>query len=169
MRSGFLFAIPLCLFTGLASAHADTIATFSLQGASIFYGMANDYNTVTGTATINTTTGVVQSVLLNAAGQSLSGVDSQSGAEVFLGAANAGLSFSESSLIGYTGSKFNLNGANDLFVGGVTQIAQSTELAATALPTAVAITPEPASLILLSIGSLAGAAIIRRRLTPAVS
>ena len=167
MRSGCLFVLPLLVLTGTV-AHADTIASFNFKGSSLFYGMAGDTNTVSGTTTIDTTTGQVQSISLVAGGLSFSGVDSQNGAEVFVGSSNAGFSFSEASLIGYTGSTFNLNGANDLYVGSVTLssvLASGTLTPAPILdvPPAAAITPEPAGLLMISTGVLGLAFAVRRK------
>lgn len=167
MRSGCLFVLPLLLHSSLA-AHADVIKSFNFQGSSIVYGMAGDTNTVSGTTTIDTTTGQVQSISFVADGLSFSGVSSQSGAEVFVGSSNVAFSFSEASLIGYTGSTFNLNGANDLYVGSLT--AGSTLDSGTVAPgpvldapAAAAISPEPASLLLISTGVLGLAFVVRRR------
>ncbi len=166
MRSGCLFVLPLLVLTGVA--HADTIARFNFQGSSLFYGMADDTNTVSGTTTIDTTTGQVQSISFVADGLSFSGVNSQSGAEVLVGSSNAAFSFSEASLIGYTGSTFNLSGANDLYVGSLTAdpSAASGTLSLTPVldaTTPAAITPEPASLFMISTGVLGLALVVRRK------
>lgn len=173
VRSGCLFVLPLCMSAGLV-AHADSITSFSFQGASVFYGMAGDANTVTGTATIDTTTGQVQSISFVADGLSFSGVSSQNGAEVFVGPSNAAFSFSAASLIGYTGSTFNLNGANDLYVGSLTAgstLDSGTLTPAPVLdaPVATAITPEPASLLLMSTGLLGVALTLPRKRQPLAS
>ena len=162
MRSPCLFVLPILLSTGLI-ARADTLRTFNFGGASIFYGMAGDTNTLTGTTTVDITTGQVQSISFVADGLSFSGVTAQNGAEVFVGPSNAAFSFSTSSLIGYDGSTFNLNGANDLYVGSLTPGATSTT---DPLPAAAAITPEPGSLLLLSTGLLGFALLFRRKLHP---
>ena len=166
MRSGCLFVLPLLLSSGFA-AHADVITSFNFQGSSIVYGMAGDTNTVSGITTIDITTGQVQNISFVADGLSFSGVSSQDGAEVFVGSSSAAFSFSEASLVGYTGSTFNLNGANDLYVGSVTAgstLASGTLTPAPVLdaPIAAAITPEPASLLLISTGVFGLAFVIRR-------
>ncbi len=182
MRSGYLFALPLFFCADLA-APADTITTFDFHGASIFYGMAGDTNTVSGTTTINTTTGQVQSISFLADGLSFDGVAAQNGAEVFVNSipsgpssaavSSAAFSFSAASLVGYTGSTFNLNGANDLYVGSLTATTMATTTTDTvSLPQApdeIAITPEPASLLLISTGLLGIALFLRRKPRPVVN
>lgn len=162
MRLPRLFAFPF-LLTSLAVAHADTLSTFNFQGSSIFYGMAGDTNTVSGSTTIDTATGKVQSLSFLANGQVYSGITSQVGAEVFVGPSDAAFSFSTASLIGYTGSTFNLNGANDLYVGSLTPATAPVSLVQA---TSIAITPEPASLLLISTGLLGCSLFLRRRHQP---
>ena len=153
---GFI-ALSFVLSADLA-AHADTVSNFSFGGASVFYGLAGDTNLVAGTAAIDITTGVVESASFTAGGMSFSGVDSQAGAEVYVGADSAAaLSFSEASLIGYTGSTFNLRTVNDLYVGSLT-LMNSTQS-----PTPAAVTPEPGSLLLLSLGLLGVAGLVWKR------
>lgn len=157
MRTSRSFALSFLLCAGIA-AHADTLSTFSFQGASIFYGMAGDTNLVSGTATIDITTGMVEDASFTAGGLASGGVDQQAGAEVYLGTNSAALSFSAASLIGYTGSTFNLRTASDLYVGSVTATGAtgSTTLAA-------AVTPEPASLLLLCSGLLGVSGLLWRQ------
>ncbi len=171
MRSGCLFVLPLLVSAASLAAHADTIASFNFQGSSIFYGMAGDTDTVSGTTTIDTTTGQVQSISFVADELSFSDVSLQNGAEVFVGPSDAAFSFSAASLIGYTGSTFNLNGANDLYVGSLTSGSILTSGTLTPLPVldapaAPAITPEPASLLLISTGLLGLALLLRRKPQP---
>ena len=162
-RSLLVPILPILLVPALA-AHADTITTFNFTGSSIFYGMAGDTNTVTGTTTIDTTTGLVQSISFVANGLLFAGVNSQIGAEVFVGPSNAAFSFSEASLVGYTGSTFNLNGANDLYVGSLTSASSLTSNSpALPLPAATALTPEPAGLLLMSTGLVGLSLLVRRR------
>ena len=180
MRSDCLFALFPLLCAG-TFAHADTMATFSFQGASIFYGMAGDTNTVSGTTTIDTTTGHVQSITFLADGLSFADVAGQNGAEVFVNplatgpssaaVSAAAFSFSAASLVGYTGSTFNLNGANDLYVGSLTAVPADLPgpPPLPEIPAAVAITPEPASLLLISTGLLGMALFLRRKPQPVVN
>ena len=149
-------AVAACaLLASSVAAHADTISTFSINGASLFYS-GSDHNTVTGTTTIDTTTGVVESIAFTAGGLLESGVDAQYGPDVYVGTSDSHFTFTGASLINYTGETFNLNGPNDLYVGHVTYAGAAT---------AASVTPEPSSLILLGTGLLGFVAITRRRLS----
>lgn len=155
MRFALVVAAFAVLSPGVA-AYADTISTFNIQGSSLFYGMGGDKNTISGSATIDTTTGVVESISFTAGGLAASGLNAQYGPDVFVGPLGAHFTFTGASLINYTGSTFNLNG-NDLYVGQVT-LASSP-----ATPSPISITPEPASLLLLSTGLFGIFAMTRRR------
>ncbi len=148
------FSLKAILFAvvpfSVAAARADTIRFFDLHGSSVFYDLAGDKNTVSGTVTIDTTTGVVQAISVLAGGSYQTGVDSQQGLMVYFGASQAKISFDAGTLQDYMGSTFDLNGPNDLYVGHIT-------------PSAFALTPEPSALILLSTGLGAAAGTIRRK------
>ena len=146
----------LAMFAFLApcvSAHADTLDTFAISGSAVTYGMANDFDTVSGSATIDVTTGFVQSIALDAGGVFESGVDAQYGTVMFVGPSAAKFTISGVTLVGFTGDNFNLNGPNDLYVG---------QLRLTDPSVSTAVTPEPASLLLLCTGLLGIAAFARR-------
>lgn len=174
VRLSFLFAL-FPIFGAGTCVYADTITTFNFHGASIFYGMAGDTNSVNGTTTIDTTTGQVQSITFLANGLAFADIAAQNGAEVFVnpslsdlsavGPFSAAFSFSAASLVGYTGSTFNLNGANDLYVGSLTAVPADLHgpLPLPEVPAAIAITPEPASLLLISTGLLGIALFLRRK------
>lgn len=146
----FALAVPCFL------AHADTFSTFNIDGGSVTYGMAGDYNTISGDATIDVTTGLVQSIAFTAGGTYESGVDAQYGNDIFVGPAAAKFTVSGVTLIDFMGDNFNLNGPNDLYVGQLS-------LTGSYDPTTT-VTPEPASLILLSTGVLGLAVLTRRRI-----
>ncbi len=150
---------PFALIAALALlasplAYADTISNFNIQGSSLFYGMGGDANTVTGTTTIDVTTGVVEAISFTAGGLFESGVNAQDGADVFVGPADASFTFSGANLINFSGDNFNLNGPNDLYVGQVTYAGAFSP---------ASVTPEPAGMLLLSTGLLGMAATMRRR------
>ena len=146
----------LALIAPCVLAHADTLSTFNINGGSVTYGMAGDYNTISGTATIDITTGLVQSIAFTAGGIYESGVDAQYGNDIFVGPAAAKFTVSGVTLIDFTGDDFNLNGPNDLYVGQLS-------LTGSYDPTTT-VTPEPASLLLMSTGVLGLAFLTRRRI-----
>ena len=152
MRLPSLIVALAFLVPGMA--YADTISTFNITGSSLFYGMGGDRNTVTGTTTIDVTTGLVQDISFTAGGVYESGVDAQYGADVYVGAQDVHFTFSGASLINFRGENFNLNGPNDLYVGQVTYAGS---------PSPISITPEPASMLLLSTGLLGILCTVRRR------
>ena len=140
------------------AAHADTLSTFDIAGQAVTYNMAGDVNTVTGTMTIDTTSGVLEAISLTAGGLSVSGVDFRydGGTFYLLGSpSDSVFSFSGTTLVGYMGSTFNLRTPNDEYVGDTT-------LVALADPTSV--TPEPSSMLLLGSGLFGVAAMSRRRI-----
>ena len=153
-------AVALVLLSGVA-AHADTLATFAITGSAVTYGMAGDTNTVSGTTTIDTTTGAVENISFIAGGVAESGLDAQSPFIAYVGADDAVFTFTGTTLVGYKGSTFNLRGPNDLYVGSVSFLSD---------PTAATVTPEPASIALLAIGVLGLAGGLRRgHLQPALA
>ena len=148
----------LSSLTSCAVAHADTLSTFAIKGSSIVYAMGGDTNTVSGTATVNITTGLFQSLSFIAGGIVESGIDAAYGNTVYVGGDAAAFTVSGTSLVNFAGDNFNLNGPNDLYVGQLTLLGSSDSLPTSPL----AVTPEPASLLLLSTG-LMGVALLRRR------
>jgi hypothetical protein len=150
--SVFLAVFGLASFS--AAAHADTLSNFSFSGQSLYYGSVYpytttpDFNVVTGSAVIDTTTGLVQSLQLYATGQSTSGVAYQSGSTIITAVNASYLIFGVSDLIGYTGSSFTLNGPNDNYAGTATM---------------VAVAPEPGTFVLLGSAMLGLIAVGRRR------
>ncbi len=147
----------LSLFAPCVAAHADTLSTFNIHGSSLFYGMGSDFNTVSGTATIDVTSGLVQSIAFTAGGLYESGVDAQYGNDIFVGPGVAKFTVSGVTFVNFAGDNFNLNGPNDLYVGQLTY-------AGSVDPTPIAVTPEPASLLLLSTGLMGVAVLTRRRI-----
>ncbi len=148
----FLFAS----FLAATAAHADTIASFTFSGTPV---ANNDPNTVSGNITIDTTTGAVQSVSFLASGLALqSGVESQSGPQLFVGATNSSLSFSAGSLINFNGASFNLRTPNDLYVG------QTSTGTPVVTPPVSAVTPEPSGMVLLATGLIGLSLLLNRRL-----
>ncbi len=160
MRFLVRFTVVLALFAVRGLAHADTLSTFTIIGSSLFYGMGGDTHTVTGTAVIDSTRGLLQSISFVAGGVSETGVNAQYGNDYFVGADAAHFTFSGTSLINYLGDTFNLNGPNDLYVGHL-NLASTSVSAEVTDPTAI--TPEPSSLVLLCIGLLSVVAMRQRR------
>lgn len=156
MRLHCLMAVAL-LATGIA-AHADTISTFTIKGASQFYGMAGDHNTIAGTAVIDTTSGLVQSISFTAGGVLESGVDLQNGTNLYVGTGDVHFTISGNTLIGFKGDNFNLPMMGDNYVG---QVSFGSSTITPSAPTSV--TPEPSSIALLSTGLLGIAGIARKR------
>ena len=148
----FLVAVAATMVSAGLSAHADTISTFNIQGASILSGFG-DPNTVSGTSTIDVTTGIVQTISFTAGGLFESGVNSQVGPVVYVGVDNAMLSFTGASLINFNGGTFNLRAPNDLYVGQVTF-------------TPAAATPELSTLVLLGTGLVGAIGVARRKISP---
>ncbi len=141
------FSFCAVLLSCIAVAKADTISSFTFSGTPV---ANNDPNTVSGNITIDTTTGVVQSVSFTSSGIPIqSGVDSQSGPQLSVGTTNSSLSFSAGSLISFNGASFNLRTPNDLYVG------QTSTGTPVVTPPVVAMTPEPSGVVLLTTG-LAG-------------
>lgn len=157
MRLHSLMAVVL-LSSGHA-ARADTISTFTIKGASQFYGMAGDYNTISGTAVIDTTNGRVQNISFTAGGVTESGVDSQSGTNIYVGAGDVDFTISGNTLIGFKGDNFNLRQLGDNYVG---QVSLSSSTTGALSPSSV--TPEPSSIALLGTGLLGVAGLMKRRL-----
>jgi hypothetical protein len=149
VRPGILLVL-LSLSSISLAARADTVSVFNFAGASIFN---NDPNTVSGSTSIDVTTGVVEAISFTAGGVFQSGVDSQSGPVVYVGSSQAKFSVDAGSLINFTGGAFDLNGLNDLYVGHLTAAAASSNV------------PEPSSILLFGTGLL-GIAAFRKKFHP---
>lgn len=153
MRVPVVVAV-LSLLAPAVLAHADTLSVFTINGASQFYS-GTDKNMISGTATIDTTTGLVESISFLAGGVEQSGLDSQGGTSLYVGSDDLHFTISGNTLVGFTGDNFNLVGPNDLYVGQVSYASSSI--------TGSAVTPEPATLFLLGTGLLGSFVLIRRR------
>ncbi len=150
------FSFCAVFLSCIAVAKADTISSFTFSGTPV---ANNDPNTVSGNITIDTTTGVVQSVSFTSSGLPLqSGVDSQSGPSLMVGTSNSTLSFSAGSLINFNGASFNLRTPVDLYVG------QTSNGTAVVTPPVVAMTPEPSGVVLFATGLLGMGLLLVRRM-----
>lgn len=145
------------LLCGGVAAHADTLSTFSITGSAVTYGLAGDHNTITGTTTIDVTTGLVEAISFTAGGEFETGVYSEDKYLVDVGSPDSVFTFTGTTLVGYTGSTFNLRGPNDFYVGHV-ELGSTT----TSVP-ASSVTPEPSSFVLLGTGLLGFAGEMKRR------
>lgn len=154
----FAAASAAVMFSAALAARADTISTFNIGGASVVYGMAGDTNTISGSVTIDTTLGVVQSISFTAGGLFESGVDAEYGPVVYVGSDDAKFTFTGTTLVDYAGSTYNLNGPNDLYVGWVTEADPGTGSDPT-----TGVAPEPSSMALMATGLVAAAWIARHR------
>jgi hypothetical protein len=152
-------AVAAALFAATSAARADTIQTFNVTGTGGYTGQS-----VSGTLTIDTTIGYVDSASLYEGSVALTkiasqGIDSSgsfcSDACYVLDLTDATVVFhnDSASLAGYTGSPIGVLG-NDVYNATATL--------------AVAPTPEPSTLVLLLTGFVALAGLSKFRRTPSV-